>query len=87
MCYLLTERTFIHKIEYKYCLKSELEIYLHLLLTDVIKEREDLLCKVQKNAENLNSKIGRLKNGRLIMQPKCAECGGLLSSVQVLKHN
>ena len=45
------------------------------LLTDVIKEHEDLLCKVQKNAENLNSKIFKTKNGRLIMQSKCPDCG------------
>ena len=38
------------------------------LLTDVIKEHEDLLCKVLKNTENLNSKIFKTKNGRLIMQ-------------------
>ena len=31
--------------------------------------------KCRKNTENLNSKIFKTKNGRLIMQLKCADCG------------
>ena len=31
--------------------------------------------KCRKNAKSLNSKIFNTKNGRLIMQSKCAECG------------
>ena len=31
--------------------------------------------KWRKSTENLNSKIFTTKNGRLIMQPKCTECG------------
>ena len=31
--------------------------------------------KCTKNTENLNSKIFKTKNGRLIMQSKCAGCG------------
>ena len=31
--------------------------------------------KCRKNTENLNSKIFKRKNGRLIMQSKCADCG------------
>ena len=31
--------------------------------------------KCKKNTENLNSKIIKTKNGRLIMQSKCTECG------------
>ena len=31
--------------------------------------------KCRKNTENLNSKIFKAKNGRLIMQSKCTECG------------
>ena len=31
--------------------------------------------KCRKNTENLNSKIFKAKDGRLIMQSKCAECG------------
>ena len=45
------------------------------LLTDIIKEHEDLLREVQKKTENLNPKIFKTKNGRLIMQSKCADCG------------
>ena len=36
----------------------------------------DTYCvKCRKNTKNLNSKIFKTKNGRLIMQSKCAECG------------
>ena len=45
------------------------------LLSDVIKENGDLLCNVQKKAENLNSKIFKTKNSRLIMPSKYTECG------------
>ena len=31
--------------------------------------------KCRKNTENLNSKIFKTKNGRLIMQSKCPVCG------------
>ena len=31
--------------------------------------------KCRKNTENLNSKIFKTKNVRLIMQLKCADCG------------
>ena len=31
--------------------------------------------KRRKNTKNLNSKIFKIKNARLIMQSKCAECG------------
>ena len=31
--------------------------------------------KRRKNTKNLNSKIFKTKNARLIMQSKCAECG------------
>ena len=30
--------------------------------------------KCRKNTENLNWKIFKTKNGRLIMQPKCSDC-------------
>ena len=66
------------------------------LLTDVVKEHEDLLREVQKKTENLDSKIFKTKNGRLIMQPKRPECGfkksifvkereakGLLSNLEI----
>ena len=31
--------------------------------------------KCRKNAENLNWKIFKIKNGRFIMQSKCVDCG------------
>ena len=31
--------------------------------------------RCREKTENLNSKIFKTKNGRLIMQSKCAECG------------
>ena len=31
--------------------------------------------KYRKNTENLNSKIFKTKNGRLLMQSKCTDCG------------
>ena len=40
-----------------------------------IKEHADLLRELQKKTENLNSKIFKTKNGRLIMQPQNADCG------------
>ena len=36
-------------------------------------------CVKFRNTENLNSKIFKTKNGRLIMQSKCAECGFKIS--------
>ena len=45
------------------------------MVTNVIKEHEDLLRKVQKkNWKFKDSKIFRTKNDRLIMQSKCTEC-------------
>ena len=31
--------------------------------------------KCRKKTENLNSNIFKTKNGRLVMQSKCADCG------------
>ena len=31
--------------------------------------------KYEKNTKNLNTKISKTKNNRLIMQSKCSECG------------
>ena len=44
--------------------------------TDVIKLSMKTYCvKCRKNTENLNSEIFKTKNGRLIMQSKCTDCG------------
>ena len=39
------------------------------------KNMETYCIKCRKNPENLNSQICRTKNGRLIMQSRCAEYG------------
>ena len=36
---------------------------------------ETYCVRCRKKTENLNSKIFKTKNGRLIMQSKCAQCG------------
>ena len=36
---------------------------------------ETYYVKCRKNTKNLNSKTFKTKNGRLIMQSKCADCG------------
>ena len=52
----LTERTFIHEIEDKYGLESDLKFIFSFLLTDVIKENGDLLRKVQKKYKKFKLK-------------------------------
>ena len=71
----LTGRTFIHEIEDKYVVESDLEFIFTFLLTEVIKQMLTYCVKCRKNTENLNSKIFKTKNGRMIMQSKCPECG------------
>ena len=39
------------------------------------KNMKTYCVKCRKNTENLKSKISKTKNGRLIMQSKCADCG------------
>ena len=40
-----------------------------------IKEHADVLREMQNKTENLNSKIFKTKNSRLIMQSKRVDCG------------
>ena len=42
---------------------------------DVMKKMETCCINCRKNTANLNPKIFKTKNGRLVMQSKCAECG------------
>ena len=72
----LTKRTFIDEIEDEYDLESELEIYLQFF-TDWCYERTWKLIawSIKKKTKNLNSKIFKRKNNRLIMQSKCGGCG------------
>ena len=36
---------------------------------------ETYCIRCRKETENLNSKMFKTENGRLIMQPKCGDCG------------
>ena len=76
MCYFLTEKTLIHEIEGKYGLESELEIYLQFFTDWCYKRTWRLIAwSVEKNPENLDSRIFKTKNGRLVIQSKCTESG------------
>ena len=70
----MTERTFIHEIENNYGLESELGIYLQFF-TDWYYKRTSRRIAWSVEKINLNSKIFKRKNDRLIMQSKCANCG------------
>ena len=64
----LTERTLIHKIEDKYGLESELEIYLHCFTDWCYKRTWRLIVwSVEKKPENVDSKIFKRKNDGLII--------------------
>ena len=68
----MTERTFIDEIEGEY----DLEIYLQFFTDINYKNKKKTYClKCKKDTENLNSKIFKTKNNRLIMQSKCNDCG------------
>ena len=67
----LTEKTFIHGSENK----DELEIYLQFFTDWCYKIMKTYCVKCIKNTDNLNSKIFKTKNGRLIMQSKCPVFG------------
>ena len=72
----LTQRTFIREIESKYDIESELEIYLQSFTDWCYKRNMEAYCvKCRENTKNLNSDIFKTKNGRLIMQSKCADYG------------
>ena len=49
---------------------------LNILLTNVTyKNKMKTYCvRCRKDTENLNSKIFKTKNGRLLMQSKCTDC-------------
>ena len=72
----LTERTFIDEIESEYDLESELEIYFQFFTDWCYKRKGRLIAwSIKKNTKNLNSKIFKTKNNRLLMQSKCSDCG------------
>ena len=56
--------------------KASQKFIFSFLLADVIKQSMLTYCvKCRKNTENLNPKIFKTKNVRLIMQSKGAKCG------------
>ena len=70
----LTDRTFFDKINNE-CEPEQLVKQLFLYWCFLWKNMKISFVKCRKNTENLNSKIFKTKNGILIMQSKCTECG------------
>ena len=69
----LADRTFFDQINNKYDLEQLVKHF--FLLMYFIKDMKTHCVKCRKNAEKLNSKTFKTKNGRLIMQSKCNDCG------------
>ena len=67
----LTERFFIDETEYD--LESALEIYLQSFI-DWRYKMKTYCLKCKTNTENIDPKIYKTKNNRLIMQSKCSVC-------------
>ena len=68
--------TFIHEIEDRYDPKGNVKVYPKLFTDRHYKRTWRFIAwHAEKKNENLNSKIFNTKNGKLIMQSKCAECG------------
>ena len=67
----LTKKAFIDETEGG--LEIGLEIYLHFLLVDIINMKT-YCVKCRKDTDNIDSKIFRTKNNRLLMQSKCSVC-------------
>ena len=64
----LTERTFIDEIEGEYDLESELKIYFQFFVDWCYKNKMKTYCvKCNKDTDNIDPKIVKTKNGRLLM--------------------
>ena len=72
MCRMFNLQNIFWQNKWQVWVRTVSKIFFSLLMY-FIKEHADLLREVQK--KNLNSKIFITKNGRLIMQSKCADCG------------
>ena len=71
----MTKRTFIDEIKDKYDLERELEICLQFFVDWCYKNKIKTYClKCRKDTENIDPKMCRTKNNRLILQSKCSEC-------------
>ena len=67
----LTERSFIDENEYD--LESALEIYVQFF-TDWQYKMKTYCLKCKKDTDNIDPKMFRTKNNRLLMQSKCSVC-------------
>ena len=67
----LTKKAFIDETEGG--LEIGLEIYLHFLLVDIINMKT-YCVKCRKDTDNIDPKMFRTKNNRLLMQSKCSVC-------------
>ena len=64
----LTERTFIDKIEDKYDLEGESEVYIEIFVDWCYKRKMKTYCvKCKKDTENIDPKMFRTKNGTLLI--------------------
>ena len=74
-CFIcLTESSFIYEVEYD--LKSSLEIYLQFFTDSYYKNKMNSYClNCKTNASNIDHKIVKTRNNRLLMQSKCSVCG------------
>ena len=70
----LTDRMLFDKINGEYELE-QLVKHFFLYWCILQKNMQTYCVKCRKKPENLNSKIFKTNNGRLIMQSKCSECG------------
>ena len=65
----MTKRTFIHEIEGKYDLESELKIYLQFFIDWGYKNKMETYCvNCRKDTENIDPKMVKTQNDRLLMQ-------------------
>ena len=67
----LTERSFIDETEYD--LESALEIYLQSFI-DWCYKMKTYCLKCKTNTDNIDPKMFRTKNNRLLMQSICSVC-------------
>ena len=71
----LTQRTFIDKIEDKYDLESDLEIYLQFFVDCCCKNKMESYClKCRKYTENIVPQVSSTSNGRTMILSKCSIC-------------
>ena len=73
-CFIcLTERSFIDEVQYD--LESALEIYLQFFIDWSYNNKMNTYClKCKKDTSNIDPKMFKTKNNRLLMQSKCSVC-------------